>query len=174
MTPSASEFRLRDATADDGAAIRAVVATVMSEYGLASDLEANDVDLRDVVASYRERGGSFRVVTSSEGAIVGCGGLYPIDERDAEIRRMYLLREARGVGIGRQLLEELIAVATQRRFERVVLETASVLKEAIALYRKRGFVPVARRSVAVRQCDQAYALPLATDPSQGNRPSRSS
>ena len=161
MTTKAAEFQLREATADDGAAIRAVVAAVMSEYGLSADLEADDADIRNVVASYRERGGSFRVVTSIDGDIVGCGGLYPIDERQAEIRRMYLLPRARGVGIGRKLLEELISLARKRRFERVVLETASVLKEAISLYRKHGFVPIPRERPGIRQCDQAYALTLA-------------
>jgi len=173
MKQSSSAFRLREAAADDGAAIRAVVVAVMNEYGLSSDLEGNDADLRDFVASYRDRGGSFRVVVSTEGVIVGCGGLYPIDNREAEIRRMYLLPEARGVGIGRELLEELICVASERRFERVVLETASVLKEAISLYRRRGFVPVARRSTALRQCDQAYALQLGNDAPPSSRPSGS-
>ena len=153
-------FRLREATAADGFEIRGVVAAVMAEYGLSSDLEGNDADLKNVVASYGERGGAFRVATSAEGRIVGCGGLYPIDEREAEIRRMYLLPEARGVGVGRALLEELITFAKERRFERLVLETASVLEEAISLYRKRGFVPVAPRGPILRQCDQAYALQL--------------
>lgn len=160
MTASSPKFRLREAAAGDGAAIRAVVVAVMAEYGLSSDLEGNDADLRDVVGSYAARGGSFRVVTSAEGEIVGCGGLYPIDQREAEIRRMYLLPNVRGAGVGGTLLEELLALAKERRFERVVLETASVLKEAISLYSKRGFVPVAHRSPALRQCDQAYALLL--------------
>ena len=163
MKPSRSPYRLRDAISGDEAEIRFVVATVMAEYGLSADLESNDADLDDVVASYGARGGSFRVVASAEGAIVGCGGLYPIDERDAEIRRMYFLPEARGHGLGRILLEELLAFAKERRFERVVLETASVLKAAISLYRQRGFVPVARERPAIRQCDQAYVLLLASD-----------
>ena len=167
MTTNLSEFRLREATADDSAAIRAVVVAVMDEYGLSSDLELNDADLRDLAGSYRGRGGSFRVVTSIEGDVVGCGGLYPVDEREAEIRRMYLLPEARGLGIGRRLLEELISLAKERRFERVVLETASVLKEAISLYRKRGFVPTPLRGAALRQCDQAYALQLGSDAPRG-------
>lgn len=104
---------------------------------------------------------------------MGCGGLFPIDDREAEIRRMYLLPEARGVGIGRKLLEELISIAREQRFERVVLETASVLKEATSLYRKRGFVPVARRSTALRKCDQAYALELRTDAPRSSRPAGS-
>ena len=168
MTPTLSTFRLREAMADDAGAIRAVVAAVMSEYGLSSDLDGNDGDLRDFIAVYNERGGSFRVVTSIEGDIVGCGGLYPIDEQQAEIRRMYLLPQARGLGIGRKLLEDLISLAKERHFERVVLETASVLKEAIALYRNRGFVPVVHAGGALRQCDQAYALQLSGDAPHGS------
>jgi putative acetyltransferase len=167
MTTNLPVFRLREATTDDGAAIRAVVVAVMAEYGLSCDLEANDADIQNVVASYRERGGSFRVVTSIEGDIVGCGGLYPVDERQAEIRRMYLLPEARGLGVGRRLLEELISLAKERRFERVVLETASVLKEAISLYRKRGFVPTPHRGAAPPPMRPAYALQLGTDAPRG-------
>jgi hypothetical protein len=44
MTTKSAEFHLREATAADGAAIRAVVAAVMSEYGLSADLEADDAD----------------------------------------------------------------------------------------------------------------------------------
>lgn len=170
MKPSPSAYRLRDAVTGDEAAIRFVVATVMAEYGLSADLESNDADLADIVASYAARGGSFRVVVSAEGGIVGCGGLYPIDERDAEIRRMYFLPAARGHGLGRELLEELIAFAKERRFERVVLETASVLTAAISLYRRRGFVPVVHERPPVRRCDQAYVLLLAGDMAVLNHP----
>ena len=76
---------------------------------------------------------------------------------------MYLLPEIRGRGIGRRLLEELISLAKERRFQVVTLETASVLRAAISLYRARGFVPIARQRPAIRQCDQAYALQLAND-----------
>jgi putative acetyltransferase len=163
VTPRSGRYQLRDAIAGDAAEIRLVVASVMAEYGLASDLVGNDADLQDVVSNYSARGGAFRVVTSDDGEIVGCGGLYPIDDRDAEIRRMYFLPEARGLGLGRKMLEELIALANERRFERIVLETASILKGAIALYRKHGFVQVPRERPGIRQCDQAYILELAPE-----------
>ena len=159
------QFRFREATASDAAAIRSVVFSVLAEYGLSPDADGIDADLNDVASSYGERGGSFRVVTSLDGRVVGCGGLYPLTESDAEIRKMYLLREARGLGLGRALLDELIALATERRFKRVVVETAAVLKEAISLYRRRGFVPFAHDHLAKR-CDQAYVLNLAGDVSR--------
>ena len=152
-------FSFREAVAGDEPAIRAVVYTVLAEYGLAPSPTSTDADLDDIRASYFGRGGLFRVLTSPSDVVVGCGGLYPVDRAEAEIRKMYLLREARGCGLGRMLLNDLVAAARERGFERVVAETASVLQEAIGLYRSSGFVPYRRAHLASR-CDQAFVLAL--------------
>lgn len=167
-----AEFRFREATAEDGPIIRSIVASVLAEYGLPSDPEGIDADLADVVSGYRDRGGSFRVLSDADGAIVGCGGLYPVTEKEAEIRKMYFLPPARGLGLGRRLLDDLIALATERGFERVVIETASVLKEAVSLYRRRGFVPFTHAHPAGR-CDQAYVLELRDNLPDSVEPPRS-
>ena len=153
------DLRFRDARKGDEAAVQAVVARVLKEYGLAADPAATDADLADLTASYFDRGGVFRVLVSDDGTIVGCGGLYPVAGDEFEIRKMYFVPQVRGRGHGRRLLEELIEGARQRGCKRVVLETASVLKEAIALYRSFGFRPFAREQLACR-CDQAMALEL--------------
>jgi putative acetyltransferase len=150
---------LREARPGDEARIRAVVFSVLEEYGLSPDTGGIDKDLEDIAANYGARGGSFRVVVSPDGDIVGCGGLYPLGNGTAEIRKMYLLPNVRGQGLGRRLLEDLIDTAKSRRFQRVILETASVLKEAISLYRKRGFEPYQHEHPANR-CDQAFVLYL--------------
>lgn len=156
------EYRFREAAAGDEHSIRDVVYSVLREYGLAPDPEGTDADLADVVSAYGDAGGSFRVVVSRSGRIVGCGGLYPVRDGDCEIRKMYLLPEARGRGLGRRLLEDLIALARQRGFRRVIVETASPLREAISLYRQRGFVPFEHEHLAAR-CDRAYVLELCDD-----------
>lgn len=155
-----ADFEFREATAGDGPAIRAVVFSVLDEYGLRPDTAGTDRDLEDIASSYVARGGCFQVVVAKTGEVVGCGGLYPLDAGDAEIRKMYLLPVARGLGLGRALLKFLILAARERGFERVLVETASVLKEAISLYRANGFVPVTREHLA-RRCDQAYVLHLS-------------
>jgi len=152
-------FLLREARPADQESIRAIVGEVLREYGLEVDPEETDADLGDVQASYVGRGGVFLVLTTRDGTIVGCGGLYPLAGGEAEIRKMYFLPDARGKGYGRRLLTELIGAARDRGCRRVVLETASVLKEAIALYRSAGFKPCAREHIACR-CDQAMALEL--------------
>ena len=152
-------FLLREAQPADQESIRAIVSAVLAEYGLPADTEETDADLGDVQASYAGRGGVFLVLTSKDGDLVGCGGLYPISAGEAEIRKMYFLPDARGKGYGRRLLTELIGAARDRGYRRVVLETASVLREAIALYRSAGFRPYAREHIACR-CDQAMMLEL--------------
>jgi putative acetyltransferase len=155
-----SGFAIRDAEREDQETIRSIVFSVLREYGLTPDPEETDSDLEDIDAHYIRRGGMFRVVEDESGAIVGCGGLYPLSETEGEIRKMYLLPRARGRGMGRALLEDLTDGARRRRYQRIVLETAAVLREAIALYRKVGFVEITREQMACR-CDQAFALELA-------------
>jgi putative acetyltransferase len=153
-----NDFRFRDAIAGDEPAIRALVFGVLAEYGLAPDRDDTDRDLDDLSAAYASRGGCFRVVYDAT-RIVGCGGLYRVDAEEAEIRKMYLLPEARGRGLGRKMLLELLETARQRGVARVVAETASVLRDAIALYVENGFVPLDRRPAACR-CDLTYVLYL--------------
>lgn len=153
-------FRYRTAGSEDTAAIRAVVFAVLREYGLDPDPGGTDADLEDVVGGYLGRGGVFRVLVTPTEEIVGCGGLYPLDGEEAEIRKMYLVPQVRGHGQARILLNDLVSAARERGFQRVVLETASVLEEAISLYVSFGFRPIEREHLASR-CDQAYALELS-------------
>ena len=159
-------YTLRHATFEDSAVVRALVASVLREYGLTFDADGTDADLADLQASYESRGGVFYVVKSPAGAIVGCGGLYPVDTDTVELRKMYLLPAARGRGLGKELLKRLLADARRLGYKRVVLETNSVLKEAIALYRRFGFVPVDIPHLPKR-CDQAWELRFAAQPDEG-------
>jgi len=72
---------------------------------------------------------------------------------------MYLEPAARGQGWGRRLLEHAITKARALGFQRVILETASVLHAAIALYERRGFRRYHPEHLAAR-CDAAYYLDL--------------
>jgi putative acetyltransferase len=153
---------VRDASNADEAPVRQIVYAVLAEYGLRPDPDGTDADLADLEGNYWRSGGVFRVVVSEEGSIVGCAGLFRVSSTVAEVRKMYLLPPARGRGLGRRLLDQLIADARRLGYRRVVLETASVLSEAIALYRSAGFSRVPRESLASR-CDQAWSLSLCED-----------
>jgi len=60
----------------------------------------------------------------------------------AEIKRMWIARVARGLGLGRRLLETLEACATAGGARVAHIETSAVLTEALSLYRSTGWVEV--------------------------------
>lgn len=152
-------FTVRVAVEADYAAIREIVAEVLREYALACDPADTDRDLADIRSSYFARGGIFDVVVAPDGLIAGCCGVYPIDPATCELRKMYLRASARGHGVGARLLLRALAFARGQGFRRMELETASVLRDAIALYTRAGFQPIERTRLAGR-CDQAFALEL--------------
>jgi putative acetyltransferase len=136
-----------------------LVFSVLREYGLEPDPEGIDEDLKDIEQSYSARGGEMFVLEDGDGAIVGSYGLYPVSDAACELRKMYLRAEHRGQGLGKRVLEDAITRARQMGFREIVLETASVLAEAIALYKSYGFVEYTPKHLCHR-CDQAYRLVL--------------
>jgi GNAT superfamily N-acetyltransferase len=66
------------------------------------------------------------------------------EDGDAEIKRMFVVREARGLGHARAVLAELEATAAAAGRTRMVLETGQKQPEAIALYESCGYLPVGK------------------------------
>jgi len=150
---------LRPADNKDCDCIARLVYGVLKEYGLKPDPGCTDADIKDIESSYFDRGGTFFVLEAEDSSIIGAYGLYPMEEQTCELRKMYLDKAHRGKGLGRFLLEDALSKARQLGFERMILETASVLKEAIALYKSYGFVEYNQQHMSSR-CDQAYLLEL--------------
>jgi putative acetyltransferase len=151
--------RLRPATNTDCEHIANLVFGVLREYGLKPDPASTDADVKDIESSYFSRGGIFLVLEAQDGSIIGAYGLYPLEEQRCELRKMYLHKAYRGRGLGKLLLDDALSKARQLGFRKIVLETASVLKEAIALYKSYGFVEYTPEHLSSR-CDQAYWLEL--------------
>jgi DNA-binding MarR family transcriptional regulator/GNAT superfamily N-acetyltransferase len=82
--------------------------------------------------------GAF-LIARLHGRAVGCGALKPIDTSTAEIKRMWVAPEVRGMGIARRLLETLEEEARRSGFGHVILDTNKSLLEAQALYRNAGY-----------------------------------
>ena len=73
---------------------------------------------------------------------VGCGALKHVDGAVTDIKRMWLAEAARGLGLGRRLLETLEQRAARAGARTVRLETSGLLVEAVALYRSAGYLEV--------------------------------
>jgi len=75
--------------------------------------------------------------------VLGCIALKPLEPpRIAEIKRLYVRPQARGLGVGKALVAAVIAAAQQAGYGELKLDTLSHLKEAIALYKSYGFEPI--------------------------------
>jgi GNAT superfamily N-acetyltransferase len=81
---------------------------------------------------------------------------------DAEIKRMFVIREARGQGLARRILAALEDSARAAGRRRMVLETGTEQPEAIALYISSGYVPITKFGLyRFDESSRCYGKPLA-------------
>jgi DNA-binding MarR family transcriptional regulator/GNAT superfamily N-acetyltransferase len=82
----------------------------------------------------------------SDGAPVAVGGVRRLAERpgDAEVKRMWVDPTWRGAGLGGRLLGALEDLARDLGHDRVLLDTNLTLGEAVAMYRRQGYVEIER------------------------------
>jgi GNAT superfamily N-acetyltransferase len=85
--------------------------------------------------------GTFLVISHEGGALAG-GGVKPLGDDLAEIKRMYVRPEARGRGMARRLLGELEQAARELGYDRIRLDTGPSQPHAEALYRSAGYVEI--------------------------------
>ena len=158
------EFELRPASNADCAAVTELIVGILRSYGLSPDHSTTDVDMSDLEGFYRRSGGCFDVlVDRKSGRIIGTVGLRALDATTIELRKMYLHTDYRGRGLGRFLLDHALVEARKREFKRMFLETATVLREALGLYRSAGFKPCTGDHPCAKRCDLTMELWLDED-----------
>jgi ribosomal protein S18 acetylase RimI-like enzyme len=77
------------------------------------------------------------------GEILGCIALKRLAPQVAEIKRLYVVPQGRGLGVGKALVAAILNEAARLNYREVKLDTLPHMAPAIALYRGFGFVPVA-------------------------------
>ena len=101
-----------------------------------------DAELAGLPAPYTAPGGCLLLAWRGS-VTVGVAGLKPLAPRIAEIKRLYVVPEARGFGLGKMLAERAIAEASARGHARIRLDThRPSMAGAIALYRRLGFAEI--------------------------------
>jgi putative acetyltransferase len=78
-----------------------------------------------------------------EGELLGIGAIKQLNAHHVELKSMHTVADARGRGVGRLMLEHLLAVAVERGADQVSLETGTMeaFAPARSLYASAGFVP---------------------------------
>ncbi len=154
-------FKIRPAGKEDGPSVFRLLEEVLAEYALSPDAEGIDADLNDNETSYFTPGGGFFILMDEHDEMAGMVGIYPLGDGLCELRKMYLDKNYRGKRLGIYLMEFALAEARRLGFKIMTLETASVLKEAIGLYRSYGFQPVSEKHCHLpARCDLKFTLEL--------------
>lgn len=118
------------------AEVKAFVLAVLNEKGFEYD-SVKDTDLDDIQGYYFKPGGVF-FVGIVDGKVMGSSAVRRVDADVCEIRRIYVQKEHRGLGLGRELFESALDFA-RNNFRIITLKTDRSLNYAINMYRKNGF-----------------------------------
>jgi putative acetyltransferase len=156
---------IRLISAADDAAIAAVIRGVLAEYTASScGSPLADAELDAMSQAYGAPRTAYFVVESA-GAVVGgagigrlAGGQFEV----CELRKMYVLRAARGQGVGTLLLRHCLRVARGFGYQVCYLETLTSMTAARHLYERTGFRPLSQALGATGHfaCDRWFALEL--------------
>ncbi len=149
MTAGPGDHVLRPvpATAVAAADVIVLLQRIWVEYDFVWDPETEFPDLFTFDAHYALPRGAFWVVRDELGRVVGSIGVQRVNATTAEIRRLYLDKHLRGRGLGRALVEEVLAWCRAHRYTRLVLWSDPRFAHSPQLYDRMGLARVGERTV---------------------------
>ena len=122
---------------------RQLILEYADSLGFSLDFQHFDDELKNLPGAYAPPRGRL-LLAFQQGRAAGCVALRPLDRQIAEMKRLYVHPDYRGKGVGRALVDGVIAEARSIGYERMRLDTIeSSMTDAIALYRRKGFREIA-------------------------------
>ncbi len=138
-----SEFQIKRIEPQDNLSVRHIVHKTLAEFGLHGEGFAGvDEELNDMYTAYSQPLSAYYMIKRGS-EVLGVGGFAPLEGTEpgtvAELRKMYLLPQLRGQGLGQKLIELCINGAKENGYHTLYLETVPAMEAAQALYLKNGF-----------------------------------
>lgn len=142
MSNEATPYRIRPVAPGDDAAVAAIIREVMPEFGASgAGFAINDPEVDWMHRAYSAPRSRYFVV-EVDGTVVGGAGVAPLEGGDGdtcELRKMYFLPRARGIGAGAALMAQCLQAAREFGFRRCYIETLHGMDAAMRLYERTGF-----------------------------------
>ena len=140
--PEPERLQIEPITQADDAQIAAIIRAVMPEFGASGcGFAINDPEVDWMSRAYAGPRSAYFVLRR-DGRVLGGGGVAPLEGGDSdtcELRKMYFLPEARGLGAGAAMMERCLEAARTFGFRRCYLETLTGMDAAMRLYERSGF-----------------------------------
>ena len=97
-----------------------------------------DDELNNFPEKYKEPEGAF-IIAKDNNSVVGCVGIRKIEDKTCEMKRLFVNENYKGKGIGKKLVELIIEEAKKKNYEKIRLDTLSIMESALKIYYKNGF-----------------------------------
>lgn len=124
------------------AAICQIIQTVGAEFGAVGDgFGPSDVEVLNMSRYYSDKNRSRYLIATIADKVVGGGGIAPFNDSKevCELRKLFLLPQSRGSGLGKTLTLQCLDYAKAQGFKQCYLDTLATMTGAIGLYQKLGF-----------------------------------
>lgn len=139
---SKNNIIIREITLADDHEVAKVIRSVLLEFGVPKVGTAYEDKALDCMTETYSKPTSVYYVVDKAGKIIGGAGIAPLDNFEGnvcELQKMYFLPEARGLGLGKIMIEKCLAKAKDLGFESCYLETLPYMEAATKLYVNMGF-----------------------------------
>jgi len=133
---------IRPIEQDDNAEMAQLIREVLTEFGANKPGTVFTDPTTDALFELFQTPKSHYFVAVSEGKLVGGCGIFPTEglpEGCTELVKLYVLKEGRGTGIGKTLMELSCEQARKEGYTEIYLETLPELHIAVGLYEHLGF-----------------------------------
>jgi ribosomal protein S18 acetylase RimI-like enzyme len=135
---------VRAGSSADLDAVKRLFTAYASALGIDLSYQGFEEELTGLPGKYAPPSGALLIARAMDGEPLGCVALRPLDDAGrCEMKRLYVSPRARGLGLGKALVDAVIVEATRTGYREMRLDTLPTMGEAIALYRKAGFLPIA-------------------------------
>ncbi|SEM11860.1 putative acetyltransferase [Aquimarina amphilecti] len=137
-----STIKIRSVAPEDNKALAQVIRDVLIEMGVPKVGTAYEDEALDIMYETYDVPRKRYFVVEEDGKIIGGAGIAQLEKEDSEIcelQKMYFLPEARGKGLGSQMMSTCLNFAKEQGFTKCYLETMPYMKEARKLYGRVGF-----------------------------------
>lgn len=139
-----SEYCIRKISKKDNLSMTIIIRNALKEYGGDRPGTAYyDDEIIDLHKAYLNNQSSYFVIERiADKKIVGGAGIAPLENKSktiCELRKMYFAPEARGLGLGKTLLQMTLNAAAKHGYKQCYIETLSNMHKAKQLYKQSGF-----------------------------------